>query len=183
MSLVSRLLHPEVHRHLMVDEGEYVVDEVIRHWITIAGPVLVLAVAIPLFLSLPAWGDVWGVPLVLGLAMVAWSVSLIHREHMDRFVITNLRVFRVRGVFSRHLATVPMTRILDVSMHQPFIGRLLGYGHLVVRSPARDQGLREIRFVAHPERRDLTIQRVIQWSGPAAGAGPGGGRDAPGPLI
>ena len=165
MSFVSRFFNPEVQRHLLSDEGEYIIDEVSKHWITITGPIAVLAASIPLFLSLPFWGDFWGVPLVLGVAMVGWSVGIIHREHMDRFVITNMRVFRVHGVFSQHTATMPMTRILDISVFQPFVGRLLGYGHLVFESAAHDQGLRDIRFVGHPEQRDLTIQRVIQKAG------------------
>ena len=165
MSFISRFLNPEVHTHLLVDEGEYVIDEVGRHWVTIAGPVVMLTAVVPLFLSMPAWGGFWGVPLVFGLAMLVWSVGIIHREHMDRFVITNMRVFRVHGVFNRHTATMPMTRILDISVFQPFIGRLLGYGHLVFESAAQAQGLRDIRFVARPEERDLTIQRVIQKAG------------------
>ena len=124
-----------------------------------------LLVAIPLNLTMPLWGGFWGVPFVFGLAMLVWSVGIIHREHMDRFVITNMRVFRVHGVFSQHTATMPMTRILDISVFQPFVGRLLGYGHLVFESAAQDQGLRDIRYVGRPEQRDLTIQRVIQKAG------------------
>ena len=99
------------------------------------------------------------------MVVFLWSLVRIHVEYMDRFVITNMRVFRVHGVLSQHLATMPMTRILDISVHQPFLGRLLGYGHFVFESAAQDQGLRDIRFVGDPERRDLTIQRVIQRSG------------------
>jgi len=84
---------------------------------------------------------------------------------MDRFVITNMRVFRVHGIFSQHTATMPMARILDISVHKPFLGRLLSYGHFVFESAAQDQGLRDIRYVARPDQRDLTIQRVIQRSG------------------
>ncbi|WP_231979780.1 PH domain-containing protein [Tessaracoccus coleopterorum] len=84
---------------------------------------------------------------------------------MDRFVITNMRVFRVHGVFNTHLATMPMSRILDISMARPLAGQLCGYGHFVFESAAQDQGLRDIRYVGRPEERDLTIQRVIQLSG------------------
>ena len=110
-------------------------------------------------------GVFWPVPLLLGTVLFAWCMGLIHREFMDRFVITNMRVFRVHGIFNQHLATMPMTRILDVSVEQPFLGRLLGYGHFVFESAAQDQGLRDIRYVGRPEQRDLTIQRVIQRAG------------------
>ena len=91
-------------------------------------------------------------------------------EHMDRFVITNMRVFRVRGVFSQNRATMPMTRILDITVAQPFLGRIFHYGHLVFESAAQDQGLRDIRFVGDPDQRDLTIQTVIQRAGLRASA-------------
>ncbi|MFP5282632.1 MAG: PH domain-containing protein, partial [Actinomycetes bacterium] len=39
------------------------------------------------------------------------------------------------------------------------------YGHFVFESAAQDQGLHDIRFVGHPDRRDLTIQTVIQRAG------------------
>lgn len=165
MRFFRRFLHPDVRRHLLTDQGEYVIDEVAKHWITIALPVVALVCCIPLFISMPWWGRFWAAPLLLGLAGLVWGVGRIHLEHMDRFVITNMRVFRVNGVFNQHLATMPMTRILDISVAQPFLGQLVGYGHFVFESAAQDQGLRDIRFVGHPEQRDLTIQRVIQLAG------------------
>jgi uncharacterized membrane protein YdbT with pleckstrin-like domain len=91
---------------------------------------------------------------------------------MDRFVITNMRVFRIRGVFSRTLATMPMTRILDITVEKPFLGRVLGFGHFVFESAAQDQGLRDIRYVGRPDERDLIIQRLIQQSGLRTGPKP-----------
>ena len=85
--------------------------------------------------------------------------------HMDRFVVTNMRVFRVKGVFSQSLATMPLSRILDITVLKPFTGRILGYGHFVFESAAQEQGLRDIHTVARPDERDLTIQRVVQRAG------------------
>ena len=72
------------------------------------------------------------------------------REHRDRFVITNMRVFRVHGVLSSNLATMPLSRILDITVKKPLQGRLLGYGHFVFESAAQEQGLRDIRYVGAP---------------------------------
>lgn len=162
---LSRFIEPDVDRHLLHDEGEFVIDEVTKHWVTIAIPVLGLLGCLLLNLSMIWWGPFFWVPLALSTVLFGWSVLRIHSEHMDRFVITNMRVFRVHGVLDQHLATMPMTRILDISVTQPFIGRLLDYGHLVFESAAQDQGLRDITFVGRPEERDLTIQRTIQRAG------------------
>lgn len=165
MPSLDRFLNPDVERRLLIEQDEYIIDEVGKHWITVVRPVLVLVSCIPVFLSLAWWGRAWPIALLLGLAGLAWAVTTIHTEHMDRFVITNMRVFRVHGVFHQTLATTPLTRILDIRVTQGFWGQLLNYGDFVFESAAQDQGLREITFVARPDERDLTIERVIQAAG------------------
>lgn len=169
MAFYDEFLHPNVDRLLIADQGEVIVDEVRRHPVRLVVPVLAILGAAVLFALLPAAADLVGagylVVLAVGVAIVGWAVWRIHSEYMDRFVVTNMRVFRVHGVFTQHVATMPLQRILDIAVERPFIGRLLGYGHFVFESAAQDQGLREIRYVGRPEDRDRTIQRVIQRSG------------------
>ena len=163
---LDRVVNPRVERHLIDDEGEVIVDEVRRHWMAnLVSYVELVIAALVLLLILFFEERYFWIPLAIavGLASHAWYRML--ETHMDRFVITNMRVFRVHGIFNQHLATMPMTRILDIAVHKPFIGRIFGYGHFVFESAAQGQGLREIRFVGHPDERDLTIQRVIQRSG------------------
>jgi len=109
--------------------------------------------------------DLSAVPLVVAIGVFAHAAWGYAREHRDRFVITNMRVFRIHGVLSTHLATMPLHRILDITVHKPFHGRMLGFGHFVFESAAQEQGLRDIRFVGRPDERDLAIQRVVQRSG------------------
>lgn len=161
----GRFLDPDVDARLLVDEGEFIVDEVHHHWIVFLVPVAAVLAGVALFLVMPWWGKGFWLAMVLGLVACGWGLARCHIEHMDRFVVTNMRVFRVHGVLSQTTATMPMTRILDISVTQPLLGRLLDYGHLVFESAAQDQGLRDIRFVARPRERDLTIQRVIQRAG------------------
>ena len=99
---------------------------------------------------------------VLLLLHAAWGGLGVAR---DRFVITNMRVFRVKGVLVRSHATMPLGRILDITVIKPMSGRLFGYGHFIFESAAQAQGLREIRFVGRPDERDLAIQRVVQRAG------------------
>ncbi len=169
MAFYDEFLHPDVDRLLISDQGEIVVDEVRRHPVRIVVPVLGIVLAAFVFMAMPFVAGVAGagylVLLIIGILLVLWGVWRIHSEYMDRFVITNMRVFRVHGVFTQHVATMPLQRILDIAVERPFMGRLLGYGHFVFESAAQDQGLRDIRFVGRPEERDRTIQRVIQRSG------------------
>lgn len=160
------LFDPRVSDHLISDEGEIVVDEVRRHPAAFVGPGAVGLLGILIMIS-TLWVPVviaW-LPLLVGLVLLGIGGYKMLSAHMDRFVITNMRVFRVHGIFSQHTETMPMARILDISVHKPLVGRILDYGHFVFESAAENQGLRDIRYVAHPDQRDLTIQRVIQRSG------------------
>ena len=163
--MLGRLLDPQVDRHLLTVEGEVVIDEVRKHWAASIGWYFLLASSTVFFVLMIPAGALFWLPLIAGLVAFVVAMWKIHVVHMDRFVITNMRVYRVHGVFNQMLATMPMMRILDISMNQPFTGQLCGYGHFTFESAAQDQGLRDIRYVGRPEERDLTIQRVIQRAG------------------
>ncbi|MBO9519997.1 MAG: PH domain-containing protein [Nocardioidaceae bacterium] len=167
MPLLPRFLtDPQIGRHLLRDEGEVIVDEVRKHWVVYLLPSAVAGVGLFfLVLFFLADPDVAWLPLVIALALLAWSGWKALAANLDRFVITNMRVFRVKGVLARSLATMPLGRILDITVVKPMTGRVLGYGHFTFESAAQDQGLRDIRFVGAPDQRDLAIQRVVQRAG------------------
>jgi uncharacterized membrane protein YdbT with pleckstrin-like domain len=160
------LVDPQIGRHLLRDEGEVIVDEVRKHWVVYVVPTMigvagVLLLGVFVFTSVKvAW-----LPLLLSFGLFGWAGWLALAANMDRFVITNMRVFRIKGVLVRSQATMPLGRILDITVVKPMTGRVLGYGHFTFESAAQDQGLRDIRFVGDPDARDLTIQRVVQRAG------------------
>jgi membrane protein YdbS with pleckstrin-like domain len=163
---LDRWLDPHVEQYLLVDDDEYIVDEVTKHPMAIVWPALRLLLAVVLMILATYAGAPVG--WLLGLAAVVLGVQAVWHicdEQMDRFVITNMRAFRVHGLFSRHRATTPMTRILDITVNQSLIGRIFNYGHFIFESAAQDQGLREIEYVGRPDDRDRTIQTVIQRAG------------------
>ena len=165
-SVVLRLGDPNIAKHLLREEGEVVVDEVTHHWFAYLRPGAEGVLALLLLVS--SWfvpvGVAW-VLLVVAVALLghaSWGWLAVLR---DRFVITNMRVFRVHGVLSQSLATMPLSRILDISVKKPLHGRVLGFGHFCFESAAQEQGLRDIRYVGRPDERDLSIQRVVQRAG------------------
>ena len=166
MGLIASLSDPGIGKHLLREEGEVVVDEVRHHWVAYVRPALEAAAALVLLVSTPfVHVNVAWVFLVVCLGLLLHAAWGVLREHRDRFVITNMRVFRVHGVLSQSLATMPLTRILDISVRKPLHGRILGFGHFCFESAAQEQGLRDIRYVGRPDERDLAIQRVVQRSG------------------
>ncbi len=163
---LDRWLDPHVEQYLLTDEDEYIVDEVLKHPMAIFWPGLRVVAALILMISATYAGAPFGWLLgFIGVAVVVQAGWRICDEQMDRFVITNMRAFRVHGLFSRHRATTPMTRILDITVNQSLIGRIFNYGDFIFESAAQDQGLREIDYVGRPDERDRTIQTVIQRAG------------------
>ncbi|WP_193080145.1 PH domain-containing protein [Brevibacterium aurantiacum] len=164
--MFGALTDPRVEDHLIAEEGEIVVDEVRRHFLAFVSPTLIILLGLAVAaLSFTVPIDFASIPLGIGAAIALFGVYRALFVHMDRFVITNMRVFRIHGIFTQHKATMPMARILDISVHKPLMGRIFRYGHFVFESAAQDQGLRDIRYVGRPDERDLTIQTVIQRSG------------------
>jgi hypothetical protein len=160
------LFDPRIEKHLIADQGEVVIDEVRKHWAAVVGAMLeMFGGFVVLLLTILVPAQAWWVPVVLGGAIIAHAAWRILERTTDRFVITNMRVFRVHGILSQNIATMPLSRILDISVHKPIVGRVFGYGHFVFESAAQEQGLREIRFVGEPDQRGITIQRVIQQAG------------------
>lgn len=166
MGLVSSVADPDIGQYLLRDEGEVVVDEVRHHWAAYARSVAEFLVGLVVLAIVPFVSvDLAWLPLIVGLALWGRATWLALVEHMDRFVITNMRVFRVNGVFDRKAATMPLSRILDITVTKPILGRVFGYGHFCFESAAQEQGLRDIRFVGRPNERDQAIQRVVQRAG------------------
>lgn len=161
----SRFLDPHVEDRLIGDEGEYVLDEIGRHWVTRLWPGFRVVVAMGLFGLMPWLGHLWWVALIAGLVLGLQGFWRMHTEYMDRFVVTNLRVFRVNGVIDQRCASMPLARVLDISMQRPFWGQMFGYANFVFENAAQDQGLREIDFVGAPDDRMYLFQRVVIRAG------------------
>ncbi len=166
MGLIRTLTDPRIGKHLLRDEGEVIVDEVRHHWVVFIPSALLAVVGMALVVWVPFLrADLGWLPFAGGVAVLLYAGLRALGHHMDRFVVTNMRVFRVKGVLSQQLSTMPLTRILDITVAKPLHGRLLGFGHFVFESAAQEQGLRDIRYVGRPDERDLSIQRVVQRSG------------------
>ncbi|MBW9206562.1 PH domain-containing protein [Mumia sp. zg.B53] len=152
--------------HLLLDDGERVKDVVRHHWIVFVVPyaiVLIGVLMIALFPVLPM--RTAGVVAIVGLGVVGYGMYRAAEQHLDVFVITNHRVLKIRGVFEVKVATMPMARILDITVERTLLGRVLGYGHFVFESAAQAQGLRDIQFIPAPFERDRTIQRALVTAG------------------
>jgi uncharacterized membrane protein YdbT with pleckstrin-like domain len=164
--VIAAWLDPDVDQYLLHDQQEYVVLEVHKHWAASAFAWARVVVAVPVAVSAFAYvGGVRWVLLLLGLALGGQALFRVVDEFRDRFVITNMRVFRVHGTLNTQRASVPLGRILDITVKKPLIGRILNYGHFVFESAAQVQGISVISFVADIDARDVVLQDTMQRAG------------------
>jgi membrane protein YdbS with pleckstrin-like domain len=164
-------LDPRVDRYVLVEDGEMLRDEVVRHWAASVWPMVRLAVGLWAFAGAFVFRSAFfWVVLGVSVVVVAQALWVLADQFRDRFVVTNQKVYRVHGNLNQVRASMPLTRILDITVDRPVIGRMLGYGHFVFESAAQDQGLREIKWVPEIDQRERLIQRVIHEAG--LGTGP-----------
>ncbi|HMI34526.1 MAG TPA: PH domain-containing protein [Propionibacteriaceae bacterium] len=156
-------LDPHVDRYILSTAGEQKVVEVRKHWAASAFPTVRLVIGTVIFVSAFAYqAPVYWVFIIIGGALAGQALWRILEEYRDRFVITNQRVFRVHGVLSVARASVPLLRILDITVKKSFIGRWLNFGHFVFESAAQVQGLNEIRYVKDIDQREDVLRMVMQ---------------------
>ncbi len=112
--------------------GERIVYRTRLHWLVLLPPLLIiLVVLLPLCWYL-AQGEnrslAW-IPLLL--AVLIMLPSIIKRRSSD-FAVTNKRVMMKSGVFTTHSVELLLNKIEAIGVDQSFIGRLFGYGNIVV---------------------------------------------------
>src|SRR5215211_1671876 len=161
MGVVS-WLDPHVDRYVLSTAGEQKVVEVHKHWAASAWPAVRLGAGVVIFVSAFALqGAAYWVLFMLGMLLGLQALWRILEEYRDRFVITNQRVFRVHGVLSVARASIPLVRILDITVNKSVIGRWLNYGHFVFESAAQVQGLNVIRYVKDIDQREDVLRMVM----------------------
>ena len=111
--------------NLMADEN--VIYRAKLHWAVFLWPIICFIVAIGFFSS-----DI----ATLGYALLAISIFLGFGALIDystsEFGLTNKRVIMKVGFIRRTSLEILLTKIEGIQVNQGFIGRILGYGSIVV---------------------------------------------------
>jgi uncharacterized membrane protein YdbT with pleckstrin-like domain len=125
--------------------GETVQYETRLHWIVMLGHVFiaVILVLIGAGLLLDPWSAVkggvalsgalrWvGIAFLVGAA-ISFGVGFLRRNATE-MAVTNRRVIVKSGVANRRTIELLLTRIESIAVEEPAMGRLLGYGTVIVR--------------------------------------------------
>ncbi len=112
--------------------GERVVYRTRLHWFVFLAPVLfILVVLLPIawLLAQGSWQSFAWVPLALGLLVLLPAV--VKRQSSD-FAVTNKRVMMKSGVLTTRSVELLLGKIEAIAVDQSVLGRLFGYGNIVV---------------------------------------------------
>lgn len=69
---------------------------------------------------------------VLGLVAVAVALPVLIEYRSTELVVTNRRVVAKRGFIRRRTAEIYLTRVESIDIQQTVVGRVLGYGAVMV---------------------------------------------------
>ena len=163
-----------VEKHLI--PGESVQYETRLHWIVMLGHAVVgillvmFAIAIPItWASLGAKtkgssvpGAIYLVALVFFLAGGALFLAGQLRRKATEMAVTSKRVIVKTGIAERRTVEILLSRIESVAVDEPALGRLLGYGTVIVRGTGGTPETFE--KIYHPLEFREQVQRQIAGS-------------------
>ncbi len=155
--------------------------------------------AFPQAAYLPIAGGMTGGGLVLLVCAVISVMILISafldylRWNNETYIITDMRVIQLRGVFNKNVIDSSLEKINDIALRQTWLGQLFGFGDIEILTAATaDSRVNVLRRMAHPiqfkrallEAKQnhsrgfgyLDPQAIEAYSQPAAGRAPAGGR-------
>jgi uncharacterized membrane protein YdbT with pleckstrin-like domain len=143
MNYVRRVLQP----------GETVVHLTRVHPVTFLITILWFAAALALFLAaLTVSGDlrIGGEALALFCLVFALAsgIPALVRRQTTELAVTDRRVIYKSGVLARHTLEMNRSKVESVDVDQSLLGRLLGFGTIVVRGTGGS--LEPIRMISDP---------------------------------
>jgi hypothetical protein len=53
---------------------------------------------------------------------------------MEYYIVTSYRVLHSAGILKRKIESISLYKVIDIRTRRPLLGRLLGYGHIVLES-------------------------------------------------
>jgi uncharacterized membrane protein YdbT with pleckstrin-like domain len=106
------------------------------HWIVLAKPVL-LALALffvpgGILVWLKGKEYVWAEVALFALGIIVIAIGTMLRNATE-MAITNQRVLIKQGIFSRKSLELVLAKVESIAVHESVMGRMLGYGTLVIR--------------------------------------------------
>jgi membrane protein YdbS with pleckstrin-like domain len=132
---------------------------------------LVLFVVATVFFGISFNGSL----ITAGFVLLLLSIVLLYlvlkrlRERYTSYVVTNVRIMRISGVFARKAHSIPWVGVTDLTYEQSLSGRLFGFATLHIESANEEGGLRDLEGVNDPVKfNQYVVDMVVAKQGPTA---------------
>jgi membrane protein YdbS with pleckstrin-like domain len=127
-----------------------------RHWSVVGWDafeaVALMAVVVMLFRLLPS--GAWLFQTILwygGLLVILHFAYKLYEWWDELLVVTDKRFVLATGVLTTRIAMMPLTKVTDLTYERSALGRLLGFGTVVVESAGQIQAFNRIDHLPEPE--------------------------------
>lgn len=157
-----------VERNLLA--GEHVVYKTRLHWVLFLKPGLLFLGGVALAVVLrqvhdPPW--LWMIGAAVALIGLVWGFVHYVELMTSEFAVTSSRLILKVGLISRYTTELLLTKVETIGVQQGLMGRLLGYGDLIVTGTG---GAREVfRRVRDPIGFRNHVQQASLGTTPASG--------------
>jgi uncharacterized membrane protein YdbT with pleckstrin-like domain len=137
-----------------------------RHWAALAWDIFetaaLLAVAVMISYILPA--GTWLIQNILwyaALIVLLRFAYLVLDWWVERIVVTDKRFMMTTGVFTTKVLMMPIGKVTDLTYERSWVGRLFGYGTMIVESAGQIQALNRINYLPKPEQVYDAISELV----------------------
>lgn len=144
MKYVEQVLQP----------GETVTYATSLHWLVYLRAMLLMILAILSLIAAKAVAEPTAqialdiIAALLGLFALVSGLDAVIRRSTTELAVTDRRVIYKTGIFQRHSMEMNRSKVETVGVDQSILGRILGYGTVVVRGTGGS--FEPIRFIGDP---------------------------------
>lgn len=154
------------------DPDEYLLDterrviRVRRHWACLLWQLfeavgLLLGVVMLSYLLPP---DSWLPQNILwyaGLIVLLIFTYQLLDWYVERIVVTDKRFMITQGIITSQVQMMPIGKVTDLTYERSVLGRMFGYGTMVVESAGQIQALNRIEYLPAPEEVFDAISQLV----------------------
>ena len=129
MKYVEQVLQP----------GETLIYATSLHWLVYLRALVLLILAIACLIAAGSVNDPWAVlalqivAALFGLIALISGLSAMIRRQTTELAVTDRRVIYKTGIVQRHSVEINRSKVETVGVNQSILGRILGYGTVIVR--------------------------------------------------
>jgi uncharacterized membrane protein YdbT with pleckstrin-like domain len=146
----------------LLGDREKIIYVTRRHWFVLASAIileaaliLIIFVATIVISYNVAQADptLWWITPLIGFILLLIPITTGTRDILNwsnhQFIITNLRVMQIAGVFNKSVIDSSLDKVNDIKMDQSALGRMFGYGDIEILT-ASEIGVNLFKKIENP---------------------------------